>query len=285
MLSRRSPVVAGAFYPASRDEVIAQIEECFLHPLGPGRLPERVGGLTPPPLALISPHAGYIYSGPIAAHGYLQLDGRRRPKTVIILGPNHHGVGTDVSIYPEGVWVTPLGEVEVDSELAKTLVEASGVFSLDEFSHAHEHSIEVQVPFLQYVLGEFRLLPISILDQGLRVCREVGRVLAEVFVERDDLLMVASTDFTHYEPDERAKAKDSKVLERIRELDVDGIYEVIRKLRVSMCGYGPVAAVLEAARRLGARRAEVLKYATSGDVTGDRGAVVGYASAKVERPG
>lgn len=283
-MSRRSPAVAGAFYPSAAEELRAQIEECFLHPIGPGRLPRRAEGERAPPLALISPHAGYIYSGPVAAHGYIQLEGRRRPKTVIVLGPNHYGLGTDVSIYPEGVWATPLGEVRIDSGLAKALAESSDVFSLDEFSHLREHSIEVQVPFLQYVLGDFQLLPICILDQSQRVCLEVGRALGEVLKERDDFLLVASTDFTHYEPDERAKRKDAEVLEKIKGLDAEGMYQVIRTLNVSMCGYGPVAAILEAAKDLGAKEAEILRYATSGDVTGDREAVVGYASAKIERP-
>ena len=281
-MPRRAPAVAGMFYPSTEDELKKALEGSFLHPIGPGRLPEEVRGETPPPF-LIAPHAGYIYSGPVAAHSYVQLEGRAVPEAVVVLGPNHYGVGTPVSIYPEGEWVTPLGSVEVDSKLALRLAELSGVFSLDELSHVREHSIEVQLPFLQYVLGRFKFLPICILDQELATCLEVGRALAEAARERR-LLLVASTDFTHYEPDESAKQKDSKALEMIRTLDAEGLYRAIRRHGISMCGYGPVAAILEAARRLGAREAVVLKYATSGDVTGDRGAVVGYAAVKIEIP-
>jgi len=279
----RRPAVAGSFYPRTKEEAEKLIEECFLHPIGPGRLPERGEGASPPPLALISPHAGYVYSGPVAVHGYLQLDKKKKPKTVVILGPNHYGFGMPVSIYPEGAWITPLGEVEIDSELGLELAKESDVFSIDETSHLNEHSIEVQVPFLQYVLGEFKLLPICILDQGLKTCLEIGKTLAKKLEERDDILLVASTDFTHYEPDESAKEKDHLVLEKISSLDIMGMYDIIEEKNISMCGYGPVAAVLKAAKNLGAEKAEVLKYATSGDVTGDRGAVVGYASVKIER--
>ena len=280
-MSRRLPAVAGAFYPASKESLLREIERCFLHPLGPGRLPEKPGGGTLPPF-LIAPHAGYMYSGPVAAHSYLQLGGRAAPETVVVLGPNHYGVGTPVSVYPEGEWVTPLGTVKIDSELALKLADISDIFSLDEISHTKEHSVEVQLPFLQYVLGEgFKFLPISVLDQGMATCIEVGKALAEA-AEKRRLLLVASSDFTHYEPEESAREKDYMALERIRRLDIKGLYETIQRYSISMCGYGPVAAVLEAARRLGAGEAEVLKYATSGDVTGDRDAVVGYAAVKLE---
>ena len=275
------PAVAGMFYPSSPESLKAEIEHSFLHRIGPGRLPRKPGGDRNPP-SLISPHAGYVYSGPVAAHGYLQLENRIKPETVVILGPNHYGVGSPVSIYPSGEWVTPLGSVKVDEKLALKLAEISDVFTLDEFSHSREHSIEVQVPFLQYVLGEFKVLPICILDQSLETCIEVGGALAEALKNYRSFLLVASTDLTHYEPDEIAKQKDEMALQRIVELDIEGLYEVIRRHEISMCGYGPVAAVLEASKRLGASESEVLRHATSGDITGDRGAVVGYASIKIE---
>lgn len=283
-MSRRGPAVAGAFYPSSKILLKKQIEECFLHKIGPGKLPSRTQSEKKHPLALISPHAGYIYSGPVAAHGYLELDNRVKPKTVIVLGPNHYGVGTDVSIYPEGVWITPLGEVEIDSELAEQLVELSSIFSLDEISHIREHSIEVQLPFLQYVLEGFAFLPICMLDQSMEAAVDIGRALSEVLRERRDILLVASTDFSHYEPHDIAVKKDSIALEEIQQLDTEELYRVLREMDISMCGYGPVSAVIEAGRRLGATNAELLKYATSGDVTGDFSSVVGYASLKIEYP-
>jgi len=280
-MGRRMPAVAGAFYQSSAESLRMEIENCFQHRIGPGRLPKKVEGKRKPP-SLISPHAGYIYSGPVAAHSYLQLEDRMRPEVVVVLGPNHYGVGSAVSIYPEGEWITPLGSVKIDDKLALRLAELSDIFTLDEISHLREHSIEVQIPFLQYVLGGFKLVPICLLDQGLKTCLEVGRCLAEALRDYESFLLVASTDLTHYEPDEVAKEKDSLALGKIRELDVEGLYRVIRENDISMCGYGAVAAVLEASKRLGAKKAELLKYATSGDVTGDRGAVVGYAAVKIE---
>jgi len=274
------PAVAGMFYPSSEEELRKEIERSFLHEIGPGRLPTRSRENRRPP-ALIAPHAGYMYSGPVAAHAYLQLEDRS-VKTAIILGPNHYGVGTPVSIYPEGEWVTPLGKIEVDENLAMELAKLSDVFSLDEMSHEREHSIEVQLPFLQYVLGEFKLVPICVLDQSLETSIRVGEALSEILRRRNDVLLVASTDMTHYEPHERAKEKDSKAIAEISSLNVDGLYRVISEDNVSMCGYGPVAAILHACRRARASGAQLLKYATSGDVTGDYSSVVGYAALKIE---
>ncbi|MCX8192934.1 MAG: AmmeMemoRadiSam system protein B [Nitrososphaeria archaeon] len=281
-MARRNPAVAGLFYPSSSEMLKKKIEECFLHPIGPRHLPLKVEGDRLPPLAIISPHAGYVYSGPVAAHGYLQLDGRKKPKTVIVIGPNHYGIGTDISVYPEGVWITPLGSVKIDSELARELVNYSSVISLDEVSHIREHSIEVQVPFLQYVLGDFMFLPICMLDQSIEASLELGEVLGEVLKKRKDIMLVASTDFSHYEPHEVAVRKDSIALEKIKNLDLESLYRVIREMDITMCGYGPVATVLKVARELDVKEAELLKYATSGDVTGDRASVVGYGSLKIE---
>ncbi len=277
---RRAPAVAGMFYSSSKEGLRDEIESAFLHKLGPGKLPEKLKGDRRPP-ALIVPHAGYVYSGPVAAHAYAQLDGRR-VVTVIILGPNHYGVGTPVSIYPEGEWLTPLGGVEVDRDLAMELAKKSDVFSLDEISHEREHSIEVQLPFLQYVLEEFKLVAICILDQSYQTSIKVGKTIAEVLKAYEDAALIASTDFTHYEPHEEVVRKDEMALEKIENLDVEGLYEVITRHGISMCGYGGVAAVLQACKELGAERAEVLKHATSGDITGDYGSVVGYGAVKLE---
>jgi len=277
------PAVAGMFYSASKEELLKELEWAFKHRLGPGRLPKRGEDGGKPP-ALIAPHAGYMYSGPVAAHAYLQLEDRR-VGTVIVLGPNHYGVGTSVSIFPEGEWITPLGGIEIDRELAMELAKLSDVFSLDEISHEREHSIEVQLPFLQYVLPGFKLVPICILDQSLETCIRIGEALGEILRSYEDVLLVASSDMTHYEPHDQAKEKDSKALKEITALNVEGLYEAIAKYDISMCGYGPVAAILHACRSAGAKNGEVLKYATSGDITGDYGSVVGYASVKIELKG
>lgn len=281
-MARRRPAVSGMFYPSARESLLREIESCFLHMLGPGALPRRVKG-DKRPSALISPHAGYMYSGPVAAHAYAQLD-ECRVETAILLGPNHYGVGTPVSIFPEGVWATPLGEIPIDTELAMELSRISDVFSLDEISHEHEHSIEVQLPFLQYVVGGFKLVPVCMLDQSIETAVRVGEAIAEILRRRNDVALIASSDMTHYEPHERASRKDSIALEKIRSLDVEGLYEAILEHDISMCGYGPVAAVLHACRRIGAHQAEVLKYATSGDISGDYSSVVGYAAVKIGLP-
>lgn len=279
-MGTRRPIVAGSFYASTQKFLIEQIKEAFLHPIGPGRLPKDVWGDERVP-ALVCPHAGYVYSGPVAAHSYASLEGRRKPKVVIIVGPNHAGIGSEVSVYPEGEWYTPLGSVPIDSELAKRISKSSDLISLDECSHDEEHSLEVQLPFLQYVLGTFRLVPIVMLNQDKDVAEEVGRVLAES-VNGQDVLLIASSDFTHYEPDPIAKKKDTIAIERIIVLDIRGFYDVIYRHKITACGYGPIAAIMAVSKTLGAKNAKLLKYATSGDVTGDRSAVVGYASILIE---
>jgi len=280
MVLRRRPAVAGMFYEGSKNALIKQIEECFLSRHGPGSLPIGELGEERPP-ALISPHAGYMYSGPVAAHGFLALTRFRKPDSVIIFGPNHYGVGTIVSIYPEGYWRTPLGDVPIDKKLADEIAASSDLFYVDEESHAREHSIEVQIPFLQYIYREFSFVPICILDQSKDVCTSIGAAVAKV-VEGDNVLMIASTDFNHYEPHETTVSKDRLALEKIKAFDVDGMYEAIEKYDVSMCGYGAVAALLTAAKKLNASNVRVLKHATSGDTGGDYSSVVGYASCLIE---
>ncbi|MEM2967305.1 MAG: AmmeMemoRadiSam system protein B [Candidatus Caldarchaeum sp.] len=279
-MRRRKPAVAGLFYAGRREELLKQIERCFLSPLGPRALPGEGWGVGKVP-AIISPHAGYMYSGPVAAYGFLAIKKYSKPDSVIILGPNHYGIGTVVSIYPGGVWTTPLGDVEIDEKLAQRLASLSELFYLDEESHSREHSIEVQIPFLQYVCGSFKFVPVCINDQSLETCVEIGRAVYEAVGDRN-VLIVASSDFTHYEPHERVLEKDRKALERITSLDVKGMYKVIEKHDITMCGYGAVAALLTAARMLGGVEARLLKQATSGDTSGDYDSVVGYASCLIE---
>jgi len=278
----RRPWVAGSFYPGDPEELRRSIEECFRHRLGPGALPKRRKG-EHRIVALISPHAGYIYSGPVAAHGYyhLALDGK--PSTLIILGPNHTGLGSPVAMMGEGAWETPLGVVEIDGELAQAIFKASDIIDVDEIAHLREHSIEVQLPFLQYLYGsEFRFVPICMGLQDLETSRAVGRVIAEASKGKD-VVIIASTDFSHYEPQSRAEQNDRRVIEAILNLDEEEVQRAVRRYGVSMCGYGPVSAAITAAKELGASSAELLAYHTSGDVTGDYSAVVGYASLKLTR--
>lgn len=273
----RRPAVAGYFYPASTKELSETLKALFLHKLGPGKLPPA-----PPAndlLAIISPHAGYEYSGPIAAHGYYLASGAS-VETVVVLGPNHHGIGSGVAVPESDSWETPLGSVEVDRELSSRIVKLSSIVDFDDLAHWKEHSIEVQVPFLQFSLQPgFKIVPISMLMQDELTAVEVGDAVARALQELGRrALLIASTDFTHYEPYEEAYRRDAKAIEAIKSMDVSEFYRVIDRENVSMCGYGAVAAVLTAAKRMGAARVELLKYATSGDTAGDKSAVVGYGS-------
>ncbi len=273
----RRPAVAGYFYPASTKELSETLKALFLHELGPGKLPPA-----PPAndlLAIISPHAGYEYSGPIAAHGYYLASGAS-VETVVVLGPNHHGIGSGVAVPESDSWETPLGSVEVDRELSSRIVKLSSIVDFDDLAHWKEHSIEVQVPFLQFSLQPgFKIVPISMLMQDELTAVEVGDAVARALQELGRrALLIASTDFTHYEPYEEAYRRDAKAIEAIKSMDVSEFYRVIDRENVSMCGYGAVAAVLTAAKRMGAARVELLKYATSGDTAGDKSAVVGYGS-------
>ena len=273
----RRPAVAGQFYEADPTRLRKSIEECFLHPLGPRKMPpapksgEEIAGL-------VSPHAGYVYSGPIAAHGYYYASSLPTPELVIIVGPNHWGLGSGVATVPGGIWRTPIGDLEVSAEDAKALVKTSGIVDFSEEAHRREHSIEVQLPFLQYIFdSKFKILPITMLFQDKDTAVEVGHAIAEI-VKGRRCLIIASTDLTHYESQREAERKDAAFINAALSLDVLKLYSVIQRLDVSACGYGPVAALMTAANDLSLKKAELLKYATSGDVSGDKSSVVGYAS-------
>lgn len=278
-MSVRQPAVAGSFYPAQPQQLTKTIEECFLHPKGPGSLPGPSQDKTDLK-ALICPHAGYVYSGPAAAHGYLELSKQKPPEIVVILCPNHTGWGSPVSMYGRGVWRTPLGDVPVDKELAEAVFRESGFIDMDESAHVREHSIEVQLPFLQYTLGEFKILPICMGHQDLETSRHVAKAIVNVSGAKE-VMFLASTDLTHQESQGSANRKDRMVIDAILELDEEKLQRVVKANRISTCGYGPVSVALAAAKLRGANHAELLTYYTSGDIIGDHTAVVGYAAAKI----
>jgi AmmeMemoRadiSam system protein B len=275
-MSIRRPAVAGAFYPADPDDLRGAIVSSYLHPLGPGSLPptsqERAGVS-----ACVTPHAGYQYSGPVAAHSYLWLSALRRPDLVVVVGPNHYGIGSGISTYRAGSWETPLGRVAIDQDAAAEIVKLTGLVDFDPMSHSREHSIEVQVPFLQHIYGTFKLLPICLAFQDIESSRELGRGLSKMLAGRNALL-IASSDLTHYEPADIAKEKDMALLKTVQELDIEAFYAVLETKQVTACGFGAIATVMEASRLLGFKRGELHKYASSGDTTGDNQAVVGYPS-------
>ncbi|MBC7100460.1 AmmeMemoRadiSam system protein B [Methanothermobacter tenebrarum] len=276
---KRNPAVAGTFYEAEESALRKRIEWCFHHKLGPGKIP-KIGDKRRLK-AVIAPHAGYMYSGPVAAHTYHEVAADGFPETFIILCPNHTGMGSGISMMSKGEWITPLGPVKIDENLAQELLEASGIIDMDESAHIGEHSCEVHLPFLQYFNQNFKIVPICMWMQDLETAKEIGNAITDASSGKD-VLIIASTDFTHYEPAEAAYKKDQKVLEAILALDEDRMYERIYQYNVSMCGYGPVAASIIAAKGLGATRGKLLKYATSGDITGDSSSVVGYASVILE---
>ena len=278
----RKPYVAGTFYEGDRNSLLKRLEWCFKHELGPGKLPEVNENGERKIVTLVSPHAGYMYSGPVAANGFYQLAQDGKPELFIVIGPNHRGLGASISVMVEGAWETPLGTVKINEEIARKIVEKCKYAEEDDSGHMFEHSLEVQIPFLQYVYGSFEFVPICINLQTLSVSKDLGQAIASA-LQGVDGVIIASTDFTHYEPQESASKKDSKAIEAITKLDEEALFETVSKYRVSMCGYGVVASAIVASKLLGAKEGVLIKYATSGDITRDYSQVVGYAAIKLIR--
>jgi AmmeMemoRadiSam system protein B len=276
----RMPVVAGRFYEGEVKLLNERIKNCFLKGLGPGRLPEGDFGNSRFLRAVISPHAGYVYSGMPAAHSYLRIHEDGKPDHIVILGPNHYGTGSRVAVCNDN-WETPLGTVRYDAELGSAIVDANEHATNDCVAHSSEHSIEVQLPFLQYIFGDdFSFVPISIRDPTYDVCASVGQTIAQIAEERD-ILVIASSDFTHFESAESAKIKDNQAMEYLEFLDAKGFIEFVRGHRVSICGAGPIATAMVYAKERGATQFNVLKYTNSGDVTGNYNDVVAYVAAEI----
>jgi len=278
MAKVRLPSQAGTFYAGTPDSLRTQIEECFLHEHGPRQTPHVREEGPRRILGLVCPHAGYVFSGPVAAHAYhrLALDGK--PEHVVLFGPNHTGYGSGLAAMIEGLWRTPLGDVKIDHQIAHQIVQESPIIDIEDSAHQHEHSIEVQLPFLQYLYGsDFQIVPISFLMQDLSSCREVGEAVAKVLDGRNAVVL-ASSDLTHYEPQAVAQEKDRALLAAIEAMDETRLYSVIASHHVTACGYGPIAALITATKALKATKAELLCYKTSGDVGGDYSSVVGYAA-------
>jgi hypothetical protein len=278
MVKIRHPCQAGAFYEGAAESLKRQIENCFLHELGPGKIPEVAKAGPRKVVGLVCPHAGYMFSGPVAAHAYYKLALDGKPDVVVVFGPNHTGYGSALAVMDEGVWRTPLGDVEVDGEVANQIVRESRIVDVDDSAHRLEHSIEVQLPFLQYLYGsQFKIVPICFLMQDLPSARDVGKAVAKVLAGKNAVI-IASSDMTHYETRERAAKNDRLALEAVEAMDEAKFYSVIETHRVSTCGYGPIAALITASKILGAKEAKLLCYKTSGDIIGDYSSVVGYAA-------
>lgn len=264
----RQPAVAGQFYPGSPEALDRAVREM------------SVEGPATAALGVLVPHAGYVYSGAVAGAVYGSVD---LPRDFVILGPNHTGMGPSASIMTGGIWQMPGGDVPVNGELADAILSHSQVLAADEAAHAYEHSIEVQLPFLQSLAGEISFVPICLMTGDAGHCRDVGHAVAEAIKAASaPALVVASSDMTHYESREDAERKDKLAIGRLLALDADGLLETVAGHNISMCGYAPAAAMLYACKELGATRSRLVKYATSGDMTGDYSQVVGYAGVIVE---
>lgn len=271
----REPVVAGRFYEGTEAKLRAQIEGCYTHPHGPGEVPSPKGTWSQP-AGIIVPHAGYPYSGPVAAHAFDWLSRRGRPPTVVVVGTKHSAGGAELALMEDGEWETPLGKVPIDSELAGLLLEGDSPLEVSEAAFRAEHSVEVELPFLQHLYGSrLKFVPICMRAQGPEKARKLGSLLAGLEGRRP--AVVASSDFSHYERQQVAEEKDRQALEAISSGDIDELYSRIEEEKISICGYGPIAALMQYAKLKDLRAAE-LKYATSGEITGRRGEVVGYAA-------
>jgi len=260
----RMPAVAGRFYPSRRDELLRDIS--------------NYSTTSEPALAAIgcvAPHAGYMYSGHVAGAVYARLE---IPQRCVVLCPNHTGAGHPLAVMTRAAWRTPLGDVAADTELGADLLKRFPMLQEDAAAHRSEHAIEVQLPFLQARQAELRFLPIAVGTSDFDALAGLGEALAAAIAAAGDkVLIIASSDMNHYESDAITRVKDHKAIERVLALDPRGLWDVVMSQNISMCGFGPTVAMLTAAKRLGAKTATLVKYATSGDVSGDLDQVVGYA--------
>ena len=271
----RYPAVAGQFYERDPSALRKQIEECYRHPIGPGGKPALAKDGPRTLKGLVVPHAGYVYSGPVAAHAYAALARDGPPPSFVILGPNHTGLGAAMALGAHD-WETPLGVATYDADLGGRLL--SGPITEDIIAHRHEHSIEVQLPFLQDLFGAVRFAPVCMGLQELKSAVEVGEVVRDA-IRGTDAVVLASTDFSHYIPKAEAARRDRLAIDRILGSDVKGFYRTVKEEDVSMCGFGPVIAMMTA---VAPAKPEFLKYASSGDVAPMED-VVGYAAIAIRR--
>ena len=261
---RRSPAVAGQFYHATASKLTQQVEQYI------NRNAQKEKAI-----ALIVPHAGLIYSGPVAGAVYSSIE---FPETFVFIGPNHTGLGAQISLMESGEWEIPTGVIRIDEKVSHKIAMNVPLVTKDVQAHLFEHSLEVQLPFITYLSKEIKIVPIVILSASVKECRMLGEGIAKAV--RDvgyPVIIAASSDMSHYVSDEVAKKKDGKAIDRILSLDPEGLYEIVVKERISMCGYIPATAVLFTAKALGAQSAKLVKYSTSAEVSGDYEHVVGYA--------
>ena len=275
----RRPHFASQFYEGDAEALRAQISSCFLHQLGPKKLPQVNFDVHPRSIVgLICPHAGYMYSGPVAASAFYELAVDGKPDTVVLLGPNHTGYGSALALMREGVWRTPLGDVEIDSGLADKILHETNLLDVDELAHRYEHSIEVQLPFLQFLYGnKFKIVPICYQLQDYASAVEIGMALTEALAATNTVV-IASSDMTIYESSKIASARDKAALKAVIEMESRHFYEVVETKNITACGFMPITSLITYANGVGVKEAKLLSYHNSGDITGDHTSVVGYAA-------
>jgi hypothetical protein len=260
----RKPAVAGQFYSSNPSDLSDEVRGYFEESVDKQKA-----------IGVISPHAGLMYSGRVAGAVFSRIE---PPGTFIILSPNHTGLGSNVAIMSHGEWEVPTGELKIDERISAELLKQCSLVEDNSLAHQMEHSIEVQLPFIIQLSPESRIVPVTMITGSLESCRVLGESLADVISAAGyDVTIVASSDMTHYEEDSVARSLDRMAIDRVLSLDPEGLFNVVKNNSISMCGFGPATAMLFAANKLGAQRAELVKYMTSGDASGDYGHVVGYA--------
>lgn len=279
----RPPAVAGLFYPADPKILNREIDDLLQRAASGETLSHLLGGEDTKYRgrirAIISPHAGYIYSGFTAAHGYKLLQGEKFD-TAIIISPSHREYFDGISIYGGQAYRVPSGDVPIDTELREMLIMDDAIITLSEIGHRQEHAVEVQIPFLQKVLPECKIVPIIMGDQRREYCYHLGKKLAKVAKDKN-ILLIASTDLSHYYPYDTAQMLDKIIIDAVERLDYEQLMSDLETERAEACGGGPTVAALLAVCELGANKAHILHACNSGDVTGDRSGVVGYLSAAI----
>ena len=258
----RQPVVAGAFYPDNPERLANLIESCFLDDAGVGYIPklESFEG-SDYPINIMVPHAGYQYSGPIASHGYCEIVKNGFPEVFIIISPNHTGFGSEISVFNEGEWITPFGNVAVDGEFADAIIESSDIASADFSAHIREHSIEVQLPFLQYFSTDFKIVPITMGTQNFVTSNDLSNAILEAADKLNkSYCVIASTDLSHYNNQEKANKVDGFVLEDISEMNEFKLFEEVVQYNITMCGYAPVMTAISVSKRTSKNTSEILAY-------------------------
>lgn len=260
----RTAAVAGQFYPGQKEVLQEQVSNYVQQKLEPE-----------PAIGIMVPHAGYVYSGAIAGQTFGRV---KVPDRLVLLGPNHTGYGAVQAVFSEGSWQTPLGDVPIDSRLAEQIIAVSSDATSDELAHRHEHSLEVQLPFIQVMAPEARLVPICLGHSSLEKLLDFGVGLGRLLASQPEpTLLVASSDMTHFESADSARQRDMKALEKVLDLDAEGLYRLVAAERISMCGVVPTVVMLAAAKELGASKGTLVRYGNSGETTGDNSEVVGYA--------